>query len=151
MIDRDNFNQDSTHQAGQVTSKERITGEHRELQAAKRGLSLAQEAGGADSRPQRPRGQDVQPRLLPGRPPSLGHGVRAPPQVKTPKPPQSNLPERVRITDAAPGKGGPGEGGGDTEDTDPRDLEEGGAPSDLASAAAAPRATERGFEARSRY
>ena len=27
------FNQDSTHQAGQVTSKETNTGEHRELQA----------------------------------------------------------------------------------------------------------------------
>ena len=30
---RDNFNLDSTHQVGQVTNKERDTGEHRELQA----------------------------------------------------------------------------------------------------------------------
>ena len=30
---RDNFDLDSTHQAGQVASKERNTGEHRELQA----------------------------------------------------------------------------------------------------------------------
>ena len=29
----DNFNQDSTHQTGQVTSKERNSGEHKELQA----------------------------------------------------------------------------------------------------------------------
>ena len=31
--DRDNFDLDSTHRAGQVTSKERNMGEHRELQA----------------------------------------------------------------------------------------------------------------------
>ena len=33
LLDRDNFNLDSTHQEGQLTSKERNTGEHRELQA----------------------------------------------------------------------------------------------------------------------
>ena len=32
-IDRDNFDLDSTHQAGQVKNKERNTGEHRVLQA----------------------------------------------------------------------------------------------------------------------
>ena len=30
QLDRENFNLDSTHQAGQVRNKERNTGEHRE-------------------------------------------------------------------------------------------------------------------------
>ena len=33
QLDRENFNLDSTHQAGQVRNKERNTGEHREPQA----------------------------------------------------------------------------------------------------------------------
>ena len=51
MIDRDNFNQDSTCQAGQVTSIERITEEHRELQGAKRGALAGTGSGGGRQSP----------------------------------------------------------------------------------------------------
>ena len=150
MIDRDNFNQDSTCQAGHVTSKERITGEHRELQAAKRGALAGTGSGRARQSPttaeRAGRAARAEAPPSPGRTPVVGArrasaaasedpeaAAEGGPRRDTPVPvlrasegrswrgAVDSLPERVRITDAAPGKGGPGEGGGDTEDTDPRD------------------------------
>ena len=118
------------------------------------GLELSQEAGGPEWRPQGPlpaeregHAGEAPPGRAPGGPPPSRRGARAPPEVKTPKPPQRvavggtrsdrcsgpqraggggeqlticNLPERVRIADAPPGDSRPGEEG--TQETRPQET-----------------------------
>ena len=108
-IDRYNFNLDSAHQAGQVRKKERNTGEHREPQAdvehqgwentlTSQDPQPSEERGLRGHRKQeglsvvhedraRPSGEDGRSRHRPGGPPPSGRGARAPPELKSQKPP----------------------------------------------------------------
>ena len=178
IIDRDNFNLDSTRQAGQVKSKDRNTGEHRELQAdggqqsletpphkpepgppagLREGLARAQEAGGQCCRPQGPLpiervGCAVE--APSGRAPAVGArrasaaGSEEPESATdvgrrrdAPRPVlrasegrrcgeqwttcQSECESPTLRPRSGLGWGWAGEGGGDTGDTAPRELEEG--------------------------
>ena len=156
----DNFHLDSTHQAGQVTSKERNTGgavDSEETQPHKQGplsgrrerSARAQEAGGSEGPlPAEQVGRAGE--APPGRTPAVGArrasaaGSEGPeaaaeggrrwdasrPVLRASESLRrrgavDNPLGRVRIADAPPGASGPGEGGGNTGDTAPRNLEEG--------------------------